>query len=185
MPASLTKHSLAVNKFFENVSELKMNGGPKDRKITEYGKFSTSENMENVDGPSRLSPSTYPINNLLKQTKVSRFSPLNLLVCISDSVDFYKHLGYKMCGLSLILKTVNWQQEVFFILKINIFFFFFFFLGKRSLLWFDMHFIVLVCQILTPGLLCFYSFCSLRPKNLCLSPYQNPSSNFLDYMENL
>lgn len=69
MPASLTKHSLAVNKFFENVSELKMNGGPKDRKITEYGKFSTSENMENVDGPSRLSPSTYPINNLLKQTK--------------------------------------------------------------------------------------------------------------------
>uniref|UniRef100_F6HDG1 Uncharacterized protein n=1 Tax=Vitis vinifera TaxID=29760 RepID=F6HDG1_VITVI len=69
MPASLTKHSLAVNKFFENVSELKMNGGPKDRKITEYGKFSTSENMENVDGPSHLSPSTYPINNLLKQTK--------------------------------------------------------------------------------------------------------------------
>lgn len=108
-----------------------MNGGPKDRKITEYGKFSTSENMENVDGPSRLSPSTYPINNLLKQTKVSRFSPLNLLVCISDSVDFYKHLGYKMCGLSLILKTVNWQQEVFFILKINIFFFFFFFFGKK------------------------------------------------------
>ena len=76
MPASLTKHSVAVNKFFENISELKMNGGLKDRKITEYGKFSSSENAENVNGSSCLSPSPYPINNLLKQTKVSRFSSL-------------------------------------------------------------------------------------------------------------
>lgn len=75
MPASLTKHTV-VNKFFENVSELKMNGGLKDRKMTVYGKFSSSENLENVNGPSCLSPSTYPINNLLKHTKVSSFSPL-------------------------------------------------------------------------------------------------------------
>lgn len=76
MPASLIKHSTVVNKFFENVSELKMKGEPKDRKTTEYGKISSSENVENVDGPSRLSPSNYSTNNLLKQAKVSWISPL-------------------------------------------------------------------------------------------------------------
>ncbi|KAK9289126.1 hypothetical protein L1049_017599 [Liquidambar formosana] len=69
MPASLRRHNVGVNKFFENFNELKMNGQLKDQKLEGYMKFASSENMENADGPSHVSPSTYPISNLLKQAK--------------------------------------------------------------------------------------------------------------------
>ncbi|KAA8527473.1 hypothetical protein F0562_034812 [Nyssa sinensis] len=69
MPASLAKHTVAVDKLFENFNEFKMNGWAKDPKLEGYMKFSPGENLENVDGPSHLSPSTYPMSNLLKQIK--------------------------------------------------------------------------------------------------------------------
>uniref|UniRef100_A0A5B6Z075 SANT domain-containing protein n=1 Tax=Davidia involucrata TaxID=16924 RepID=A0A5B6Z075_DAVIN len=67
MPALLAKHTVAVDKFFGNFNELKMNGQAKDPKLEGYLKFSPGENQENVDGPSLLSPSTYPMSNVLKQ----------------------------------------------------------------------------------------------------------------------
>ncbi|XP_059668464.1 protein ALWAYS EARLY 3 isoform X2 [Cornus florida] len=67
IPASLAKHTTAVDKFLENLNEFKINAQSKDQNLDGFMKFSPGENMENFDGPSQVSPSTYPMSNLLKQ----------------------------------------------------------------------------------------------------------------------
>nr|XP_027075043.1 protein ALWAYS EARLY 3-like [Coffea arabica] len=65
IPTMLARH-IAVDKFFENYNELRMNEQAK-----EYIKISSGDNVENINGLSNLSSSTYPVTNLLKQTKVA------------------------------------------------------------------------------------------------------------------
>ncbi|KAI3469413.1 hypothetical protein Pfo_026076 [Paulownia fortunei] len=65
MPALLGRHTVAVDKFFENVNELKINGRAK-----EYIKLSPGDNLDNIDGISQLSSLANPAS-LLKQTKVA------------------------------------------------------------------------------------------------------------------
>mgnify|MGYP004716992337 FL=1 len=67
IPTMLARH-IAVDKFFENYNELRMNEQAK-----EYIKISSGDNVENINGLSNLSSSTYPVTNLLKQTKVCDF----------------------------------------------------------------------------------------------------------------
>ncbi|CAL5347002.1 unnamed protein product [Camellia sinensis] len=69
MPATLARKAVTIDKFFENFNELKMNGQAKDQKLEGYMKRSPGENLEHVDVPSHVSPTTYPTSNLLKQTK--------------------------------------------------------------------------------------------------------------------
>ncbi|KAI8002837.1 Protein ALWAYS EARLY 3 [Camellia lanceoleosa] len=69
MPATLARKAVTIDKFFENFNELKMNGQAKDQKLEGYMKRSPAENLEHVDVPSHVSPTTYPTSNLLKQTK--------------------------------------------------------------------------------------------------------------------
>ena len=77
MPAALAKHTFSADKFFENFIEFKLNGRVKDQKLEGYMKFSPHENLANLDRPSHVSPSTYPISNLLKQVKVISFAYIN------------------------------------------------------------------------------------------------------------
>ena len=63
IPTLLARH-IAVDKFFENFNELRMN---------EHTKVFPGGEMENINGLTHLSPSTYPIANLLKQAKVGYF----------------------------------------------------------------------------------------------------------------
>ncbi|KAL3519017.1 hypothetical protein ACH5RR_021606 [Cinchona calisaya] len=65
IPTLLARH-IAVDKFFENYNELRMNEQAK-----EYIRISSGDNLENINGLSHLSPSTYPVTNLLKQAKVA------------------------------------------------------------------------------------------------------------------
>ncbi|XP_057485696.1 protein ALWAYS EARLY 3-like isoform X1 [Actinidia eriantha] len=69
LPTSLARNEVAIDKFFENLNELKTNGPAKDQKPEEYKKPSHGENLEHLDVPSNVSPSTYPMSNLLKQAK--------------------------------------------------------------------------------------------------------------------
>lgn len=64
MPALIGRHPVAVDKFFENINELKENGQAKD-----YIKLIPSDNLDNVDGIHQLSSIANP-SSLLKQTKV-------------------------------------------------------------------------------------------------------------------
>ncbi|XP_059280629.1 protein ALWAYS EARLY 3 [Lycium ferocissimum] len=66
MPTLLTRHADAVDKFFESFNELKVNA-----RANEFIKFPAGDNMENGDVFSHFSPSSHPISNLLKQTKVA------------------------------------------------------------------------------------------------------------------
>ena len=70
LPTSLARNEVGIDKFFENLNELKTNGPAKDQKPEEYKKPSHGENLEHLDVPSNVSPSTYPMSNLLKQAKV-------------------------------------------------------------------------------------------------------------------
>ncbi|CAK9145548.1 unnamed protein product [Ilex paraguariensis] len=70
-PASVARSSSAVNKLFENFTQLKINGREKDQRLEGYIKFSPGDTLENVRGPSHESLSSYPMDNLLKQTKVA------------------------------------------------------------------------------------------------------------------
>ncbi|CAA3020975.1 ALWAYS EARLY 3-like [Olea europaea subsp. europaea] len=65
MPASLWRHAVTVDKFFENFNELKMNG-----QVKEFVKFSPGDNLDNVDGLSHSSPA-HSASTLLKQAKVA------------------------------------------------------------------------------------------------------------------
>lgn len=69
MPASLWRHAVTVDKFFENFNELKMNG-----QVKEFVKFSPGDNLDNVDGLSHSSPA-HSASTLLKQAKAWAFSP--------------------------------------------------------------------------------------------------------------
>ncbi|KAL6971312.1 hypothetical protein U1Q18_030990 [Sarracenia purpurea var. burkii] len=75
MPASVAKNVVSIDKLFENFSELKMNGRAKDYRLDGYMKFPPGENLEHVDVPSHVYPSTYPMSNLLKQAKGSLTNP--------------------------------------------------------------------------------------------------------------
>ncbi|XP_012069373.1 protein ALWAYS EARLY 3 isoform X2 [Jatropha curcas] len=69
MPASLNRHNVVLNKFIENLNDLKMNGHPIERKMEGYIKFATCENLENTDGLPHSSPSTHHISNSLQHVK--------------------------------------------------------------------------------------------------------------------
>ncbi|KAI8012289.1 Protein ALWAYS EARLY 3 [Camellia lanceoleosa] len=69
MPTLLERNTVAIDKFFENFSELKMNGQAKDQKPAGNVKFSPGENLEHLDVPSHMSPATYSLSNMLKQAK--------------------------------------------------------------------------------------------------------------------
>ncbi|CAL5393210.1 unnamed protein product [Camellia sinensis] len=70
MPTLLERNTVAIDKFFENFSELKMNGQAKDQKPAGNVKFSPGENLEHLDVPSHMSPATYSLSNMLKQAKL-------------------------------------------------------------------------------------------------------------------
>ncbi|KAM7488190.1 hypothetical protein LguiB_025674 [Lonicera macranthoides] len=69
MPTSLARPTFAVDKFFENFNELKINGQAKDQRLDGYMKLLPGENLEKIDSPSHASPSAYIMCNLLKQAK--------------------------------------------------------------------------------------------------------------------
>ena len=71
MPALLAGNLVTVDKFFENLNELTMNGRAKDQKLEGCMKFSPSDDLERLDVPGHVSPSAHPKSNLLKQAKVS------------------------------------------------------------------------------------------------------------------
>ncbi|GAA0140848.1 DNA metabolism protein [Lithospermum erythrorhizon] len=64
MPASLARHTVVVDKFFENLNELNLNG-----QVKEYIKCPPREALENVNGLSHLSPAAYGMG-VLNQRKV-------------------------------------------------------------------------------------------------------------------
>ncbi|XP_042518466.1 protein ALWAYS EARLY 2-like [Macadamia integrifolia] len=68
MPEALRKKSITVDKFCENFTEPKLSR-PSDCKELGYLKFASSE-QENLNGPPRISSSSYAINTLVKQEKV-------------------------------------------------------------------------------------------------------------------
>lgn len=80
MPVSLTRHNIALNRYIENINELKINEQPV--------KFASCENLENTSGLPHTSPSTYHVSNLLQQAKVSSPRNLNSIVCLSYLVNF-------------------------------------------------------------------------------------------------
>ncbi|XP_052188738.1 protein ALWAYS EARLY 3 isoform X2 [Diospyros lotus] len=69
MPALLAGNLVTVDKFFENLNELTMNGRGKDQKLEGCMKFSPSDDLERLDVPGHVSPSAHPKSNLLKQAK--------------------------------------------------------------------------------------------------------------------
>ncbi|CAK9159737.1 unnamed protein product [Ilex paraguariensis] len=71
MPTSLGRHAVAVEKLFENFNELKVNGWAKDQRAEGCMNFSPGDNLENVNGPSHLSPSSHPTNSLMKLAKTA------------------------------------------------------------------------------------------------------------------
>lgn len=71
MPTSLASQTISIDKFFESFNELKSNGRAKDQRIEGYPKLTPGENLETADDPSHLSPSTYPLSDLLRQAKVA------------------------------------------------------------------------------------------------------------------
>ncbi|XP_058209241.1 protein ALWAYS EARLY 3 isoform X2 [Rhododendron vialii] len=75
MPASLAKNLVTFDKLFENFNELKMNGWAKDQKQEGHMKNFPGESLEHVDVPCHVSSSTYPMSNLLKQSKGSPANP--------------------------------------------------------------------------------------------------------------
>lgn len=60
IPTLLARH-IALDRFFENFNELR---------TVERAKASPGGEVDNFNGLSHSSPSTYPVTNLLKQTKV-------------------------------------------------------------------------------------------------------------------
>ncbi|GFZ21737.1 hypothetical protein Acr_29g0008990 [Actinidia rufa] len=67
--SKMWNYAVGLDKFFENLNDLKTNGLAKDQKPEEYKKPSHGENLGHLDVPSNVSPSTYPMSNLLKQAK--------------------------------------------------------------------------------------------------------------------
>ncbi|PIN18023.1 Retinoblastoma pathway protein LIN-9/chromatin-associated protein Aly [Handroanthus impetiginosus] len=65
MPALLGRHTVSVDKFFENFNELKINGQAK-----EYSMHAPGDNLDNIDGIPQLSLSANPASSL-KQPKVT------------------------------------------------------------------------------------------------------------------
>ncbi|KAI3459287.1 hypothetical protein Pfo_015950 [Paulownia fortunei] len=63
MPTLLGRQTIAVDNFFENFNELKING-----RAQEFLKLCPGDNVDNTDGISQLSPLAKPAS-LLKQTK--------------------------------------------------------------------------------------------------------------------
>ncbi|KAK6130513.1 hypothetical protein DH2020_035741 [Rehmannia glutinosa] len=59
MPALLGRHTVSVDKFFENINELKINGHAK-----EYIKLSSGDNLDNNDGISQLSSLANPAKEI-------------------------------------------------------------------------------------------------------------------------
>lgn len=77
IPTSLARHKIAVDKFLENFSNLKMIGHTKNQRPEGYPKFSPGENLENIDSNSLTTQSVYPVHhNLSKQEKVCILSLL-------------------------------------------------------------------------------------------------------------
>lgn len=61
IPTLLANH-IAVDKYFKNFNELRMH---------ERAKVAPGVEMENINGLIHLSPSSFPVNNVLQQSKVS------------------------------------------------------------------------------------------------------------------
>ncbi|GAB4851258.1 hypothetical protein Ancab_030555 [Ancistrocladus abbreviatus] len=85
MPASLRRHSSAVDKFYESLEQLKTGDTSDDRRREEYISFAPNQNAEMVNGPSYVLPS-YFINNSLKQGKEGLTSPSTQVSIVHDEV---------------------------------------------------------------------------------------------------
>ncbi|KAK1351905.1 Always early protein 3 [Heracleum sosnowskyi] len=68
MPISLTKHSSGAD--LDNLNKFKMNGQVKDQRAEGLIKFSPCNNLENNDSSCHMSPTSYPMFNLLKPEKM-------------------------------------------------------------------------------------------------------------------
>ncbi|OMO53706.1 hypothetical protein CCACVL1_28433 [Corchorus capsularis] len=75
LPVSLVRQHAAISKYVENYNEPKMNGQPKESKMEESMKFAQCENLENAISPSRTSPSTFNVGNLMPPVKIDSLSP--------------------------------------------------------------------------------------------------------------
>ncbi|KAF9623295.1 hypothetical protein IFM89_000784 [Coptis chinensis] len=84
MPGRLRRQSLASDKLHEH----KLNGRSNNWKSGGHVKLPPSENQENADGTSHISPPAYPMNTLLKHAK-SATAKMNL----SDEVDFEDYVS--------------------------------------------------------------------------------------------
>lgn len=90
LPASLLRQNAAISKFAENYNELKMNEQSKESKMEENIKFTQRDNLENTFSPSRTSPLTFNVGNLLQPVKVDSSSP-NLQLKVGPVETVYTH----------------------------------------------------------------------------------------------
>lgn len=74
MPTSLKRHDITVDKFYEALKQFKVSETPEERAKEEFIKFTTSEKMENADGPTDVAPA-YLMNSLPKPVKEGFVSP--------------------------------------------------------------------------------------------------------------
>lgn len=71
LPASFRKHNVTVNKYIENLKELKINEQLKEGKTKGYMKISSSDKLVSTGVPGYILPSNLCINKSSKQTGVS------------------------------------------------------------------------------------------------------------------
>ncbi|KAF8387887.1 hypothetical protein HHK36_026549 [Tetracentron sinense] len=77
MPEALRRQNFTGDKFCENFIEPKVNGQSKDWTNGGHMKLALSENLENTETTSHISPSTHPMNTLFKQAKGNSISAIS------------------------------------------------------------------------------------------------------------
>ncbi|KAF9607392.1 hypothetical protein IFM89_034625 [Coptis chinensis] len=103
MPEALRRQSLASDKLHENFSEHKLNGRSNDWKSGGHVKLPPSENQENADGTSHISPPAYPMNTLLKHAKGDTINSISQAkAAASEIVNAQKSTYTQPCTLAQI-----------------------------------------------------------------------------------
>ncbi|KAF9603630.1 hypothetical protein IFM89_037143 [Coptis chinensis] len=99
MPDALRRQSLASDKLHEH----KLNGRSNDWKSGGHVKLPPSENQENADGISHISPPAYPMNTLLKHAKGDTINSISQAkAAASEIVNAQKSTYTQPCTLARI-----------------------------------------------------------------------------------
>lgn len=84
IPTLLASH-IAVDKYFKNFNELRMN---------EHAKVAPGLEMENINGLIHLSPPSFPVTNVLKQAKVAPEEANVQAKIVSTETSAYQQMPY-------------------------------------------------------------------------------------------